>query len=215
MKKSRYNKVLILFGLIAAVVLSTLCFASCSASDPPPVEEIYDRLVYLIENSAEVNTVFFGEGLPVYRRGSDEAELLRIYYMSSDEVLEEVKLQYCEYLTLEEVKAKAELVYGEEYRESLYETVFTGYAISESSGSILPARYSEDEKGIYQNSEVTPLVSGVRNYDYASMKIVSGNKKYIRVEIESYTDAAPDERVVSKLSFVYERGNWYLNSPSC
>ena len=59
-------------------------------------------------------------------------------------------------------------------------------------------------------------VSGVRVYDYASMEIIDGsNATRIRVSIPSYSESKPDVWVNVTLSFVFENGDWYLDSPSC
>ena len=64
---------------------------------------------------------------------------------------------------------------------------------------------------------VSPLVDGVRVYDYASMEIVEDNSssKRLKVSIRSYSEDHPEEWRTVYLSFVYENGDWYLDSPSC
>jgi hypothetical protein len=106
-------------------------------------------------------------------------------------------------------------VYSTEYRESLYESLFTGYAADEMS-VVMPARFSEDERFLYMSQYVSPLVEGVRVYDYASMQIVEySHASRLRVSIRSYTEDRPEEWKTVYLSFVYENGDWYLDSPSC
>lgn len=201
---------------IACLMLMGGClFMPSCGTKPPDIEEVYDRLVECIENAHEVNVLLFGEGLPVYPRDSAEEALVHRYYGAADNGLEYVSV-YAKYATLEEIKAKVEQVYSKEYRESLYETLFTGYASDVVSGAVLPARYSQDDKWIYQNQNVKPLVTGVRVYDYAQMEIVSpSNAAQIKVEIPSYSEKNPDEWVILDLTFVYEDGNWYLDGPSC
>jgi hypothetical protein len=59
-------------------------------------------------------------------------------------------------------------------------------------------------------------VEGVRVYDYASMQIVEySHASRLRVSIRSYTEDRPEEWKTVYLSFVYENGDWYLDSPSC
>ena len=59
--------------LLGGVVLG---MSSCSAEEPAPdLDEVYDRLVQVIEASHEVNVLLFGAGLPVYPRGDAEDEL--------------------------------------------------------------------------------------------------------------------------------------------
>jgi hypothetical protein len=208
-----------IFTILLALLLlggALAGLASCSAErEPAPdIDEVYDRLVQVIEASHEVNVLLFGAGLPVYPRGDAEDELLHRYYGLSDESREMVT-PYAKYATVAEMQAAIAAVYGTEYRESLYESLFTGYAADEMS-VIMPARFSEDEKFLYMSRYVDPLVEGVRVYDYASMEIVDySHASRLRVSINSYSEKYPDQWKRVYLSFVYENGDWYLDSPSC
>ena len=209
MKKRRFIKLFSALTVAAAILTAA---AGCSSPQPPELSEVYDRYVSLIENATEINTVFFGEGLPVYHREGEEAELLNMYYGVGDDGNEYVK-PYAMYRGIEDIKSAAEKVYGDEYLESLYESLFTGYT-AEELGSILPPRYMEEEKNFYQNSDVTPLVMGSKVYDYSTMTILpESTATTVRVEIRAYEESAPNEAYTAKLSFVYENGEWYLNSP--
>ncbi len=201
-------------------VLCTLCILTvslpaCSLRGPAPeLEDVYDRLVEVIEDSHEVNVFLFGVGLPVYPREDAEDALIHRYYGVADNGREYVT-PYTKYITTDEMKAAAARVYSSSYCESLFASLFTGYADS-GIGLTMPARYLEDEKAIYQNSRVDPLVTGTRVYDYASMKLTDESyDTYLRVEIRSYAENRPDEWTTVHLSFVLENGTWYLNGPSC
>ncbi len=208
--KKNITLLLILLLLILSVPLT-----SCSKYGPAPeIEQVYDRVVEVVEASHEVNVLLFGAGLPVYPRGDAEDTLVHRYYGVTDNGLEYVT-PYAKFATLEEMQTAIAEVYGSDYRTSLSESLFTGFVDSALSAA-MPARYSEDEHALYQNTHVEPLVSGIRVYDYASMRIADGsNGKYIRVEMESYPESDPENWSTSCLTFVYEEGNWYLDSPSC
>lgn len=207
----------ILTLLLAALMLagSAVGLASCSASEPAPdIDQVYDRLVQVIEASHEVNVLLFGAGLPVYPRGDAEDELVHRYYGVADNGQQFVT-PYAKYASIAEMQAAIAAVYSTEYRESLYESLFTGFAADEMS-VIMPARFSEDERFLYMSKYVDPLVDGVRVYDYASMEIVSySHSSRLRVSVNSYTEDRPEEWKRVYLSFVYENGDWYLDSPSC
>ena len=207
----------ILTLLLALVLLagSALGLASCSASESAPeLDTVYDRLVQVIEASHEVNVLLFGAGLPVYPRGDAEDELVHRYYGVADNGQQFVT-PYAKYASIAEMQAAIAAVYSTEYRESLYESLFTGYAADEMS-VVMPARFSEDDRFLYMSKYVDPLVDGVRVYDYASMEIVSySHSSRLRVSINSYTEDRPEEWKRVYLSFVYENGDWYLDSPSC
>ena len=207
----------ILTLLLALILLagSALGLASCSASESAPeLDTVYDRLVQVIEASHEVNVLLFGAGLPVYPRGDAEDELVHRYYGVADNGQQFVT-PYAKYASIAEMQAAIAAVYSTEYRESLYESLFTGYAADEMS-VIMPARFSEDDRFLYMSKYVDPLVDGVRVYDYASMEIVSYSpSSRLRVSINSYTEDRPEEWKRVYLSFGYENGDWYLDSPSC
>lgn len=200
--------------LAVCLLLSVISLSSCAQSAPPPLEEVYDELVDVIEASHEVNVLLFGAGLPVYPRGNAEDELIHRYYGVNDDGNLYVT-PYAKYAYVEEMKEAIAAVYGSEYRESLYESVFTGHAISENLSTVLPARYAQVEGRLYQNQYVDALVHGVRTYDYAGMEIVSpSTASHLRVSIPSCTDTDPEWKTVY-LAFVLEDGRWYLDSPSC
>ena len=207
----------IIVYLLALLMLcgAVVGLASCAASEPaPPLEEVYDRIVEVVEASHEVNVLLFGAGLPVYPRGDAEDELVHRYYGVNDDGREYVT-PYAKYQTISEMQAAISAVYSVEYRESLFNTLFTGYADGNMSVA-MPARFYEDERSLYQSRYVESLVEGVRVYDYASMEITDrSNSTYLRVAIPSYSESKPDEWVTVYLSFVYENGDWYLDSPSC
>lgn len=211
MKRSIASLLILL--LLAGVILGLSSCAS-SINPPPDIDSVYDRLVEVIEKSHEVNVLLFGEGLPVYPRGDAEDELLHRYYGVTDNGQEYVT-PYSKYASIAEMQAAVAEVYSTEYRESLFETTFTGYT-DNTVDSVLPARYNEDDKALYQNKNVKPISEGTRVYDYAAMEIVEySHSSYIRVSIPSYTEKDPGKWKTVYLSFVFENGNWYLDSPSC
>ena len=213
MKLMKLMKRIAVILMVLLIVGTTAC---CDAPrDPAPeLDTVYDRLVQVIEASHEVNVLLFGAGLPVYPRGDAEDELVHRYYGVADNGQQFVT-PYAKYASIAEMQAAIAAVYSTEYRESLYESLFTGYAADEMS-VVMPARFSEDDRFLYMSKYVDPLVDGVRVYDYASMEIVSySHSSRLRVSINSYTEDRPEEWKRVYLSFVSENGDWYLDSPSC
>ncbi len=203
--------------LVASLIASaTLPLASCSKGNPPALEDVYDRLVEVIEEAHDINYVLFGPGLPTYDRDSAESSLNGYYAGTTlDEYTELVAAPYAPYQTIEEIKAAATRVYGSAYCESLFESTFIGYAMSDGGNTVLPARFDETSSGMTQNGNVGGFVSGQRTYDYASMEIIDGHAIHITVAIRSYATGHPGEWKDGDLDFVYENGNWYLDGPSC
>ena len=210
----KVSKKIMSFLLAAVVLLGSLCLSGCG-SEPPALEDVYDRLVYVIEESMEINTVIFGEGLPVYEQGSDLCELNRTYYGFNKYGVEMV-MPYSRYGSTGEIRAAMARVYSKAYRESLDEMLFTGYAYSELQDAVMPAKYTEDIYGFYQSEDAATLVGGMRFYDYASITLLdSSNAQYLKVSVRSYSDKTPNQWEDRELTFVYENNNWYLDVPSC
>ena len=203
---------LLALWMLAGVVMG---LGSCSKEPPPELDEVYDRLVQVIEASHEVNVLLFGMGLPTYERGDAEDDLVHRYFGFGDESRVYVT-PYAKYKSVADMKTAISAVYSTSYRKSLYESLFTGYAADEMSVA-MPARFSEDDRYLYMSTYVSPLVDGVRVYDYASMEIVdyTASSKRLKVSIRSYSESYPEEWKTVYLSFVYENGDWYLDSPSC
>ena len=208
----RIGRIFLILLILLTVIMSSCCDAGREPA--PEMDDVYDRLVQVIEASHEVNVLLFGAGLPVYPRGDAEDLLVHRYYGVTDNGQQFVT-PYAKYGSIAEMQTAIAAVYSTEYRESLYESLFTGYAADEMS-VVMPARFSEDEKFLYMSQYVSPLVEGVRVYDYASMQIVEySHASRLRVSIRSYTEDHPEEWKTVYLSFVYENGDWYLDSPSC
>ena len=208
----RIGRIFLILLILLTVIMSSCCDAGREPA--PEMDEVYDRLVQVIEASHEVNVLLFGAGLPVYPRGDAEDLLVHRYYGVTDNGQQFVT-PYAKYGSIAEMQTAIAAVYSTEYRESLYESLFTGYAADEMS-VVMPARFSEDDRFLYMSKYVDPLVDGMRVYDYASMEIVSySHSSRLRVSINSYTEDGPEEWKRVYLSFVYENGDWYLDSPSC
>ncbi len=196
-------------GLICVMLLSVLSLTSC-AGQPPELEPIKERLVWLIEESKELNVIYFGVGLPVYRRDTPLADRLTVYMIdelrSYDRVREE-----SDYPTIEAIKEATARVYSEEYRTALYETAFEGVITGNTSAYM---RFYDNTEWLFQNTSIANFTLEERIYDYSTMQIQEPSEgEYINVSVESYS-IANGERETVYLSFVYENDNWYLNSPT-
>lgn len=203
------KKRIISLCLTVFVLFSAISLISCSGS-APELSDVKERFVYLIEKSKELNMIYFGSGLPVYERDGILAEQKGVYYndeiTSYDRVMENSR-----YLSIDEIKERSEEIYSTDYLSALYETAFDG-VMTGSSTALL--RFLETSDWIYQNTYATDFELSERIYDYSTMQIVKpSNNEYINITVDSYTLKDRSVKTVS-LTFVYERGNWYLDSPT-
>lgn len=204
MKKRILSPVLAILALFMAISL-----ISCSGN-APKLDDVKERFIYLIENSKELNTIYFGKGLPIYEREGILAEQKGVYYndtlTSYDRVMENSR-----YLSIDGIKERSEEIYSMEYLTALYETAFDGVMTGSSSVYL---RFFESTDWIFQNTYATDFDLSERIYDYSTMQIVKpSNNEYVNITIDSYTLKDRKIKTVS-LTFVYERGNWYLDSPT-
>lgn len=122
------------------------------------------------------------------------------------------------YTSIDEIKAYAETVYGSEYLKSVYEMLFTGASISDEESGKLGARYYnyEDDTGrvwLMKSNRYQSLIRGKRIFDFSTAKVVRpGNKNFVNIEMETYLEQEPENRVTVRISMVYENGNWFLDS---
>ena len=124
-----------------------------------------------------------------------------------------------EITSIEQIKEEAEKIYSKDYLNSIYETLFTGVMLSEGSvEEVMTARYIEYEdasgtRWFMKSNTYKPLVYEVRRFDLDTAKMLRGsNKQRLRIEIESYLESSPDERISVVVNLVKQDGEWYLDN---
>lgn len=195
---------------------SLVTLSSCSRA--PDLEEVYDRVVELIEASYELNTLFYGAGLPVYESDSTYAEFTMMYFDFAYADNYEIVSDFTKFASETEIKEAAERVYSTAYLEDvLYPNAFVGYAIDDGMGdsAYAFARFMDEGGWIYQSKHnENYLEGGMRVYDYSTMKIVSPSKAdAIYVSIESWLPSNPSVISTDPIRLVLQDdGQWYLDS---
>ena len=202
-----------LFTIFLSLIVclsSVLAMVSCQNSNAPELDDVKERLVYLIEESKELNVVFFGAGLPVFRRESSLSDRKMVY--SSDALSGYDRLsENSQYNSIDAIKYAAEQVYSKEYLAAVYEGAFDGI-LTGNGGAYL--RLYDDGTYLYQNTDLHGFTVNERIYDYSTMKIVEpSSADYINVTVESYS-IKNSKRITITLSFTFERGDWYLDCPT-
>jgi len=185
----------------------------------PTVDEVYDRVVELVESSYRLNTVLYGEGLPVYAEDSTYAEIQHLYFGTSVPLgYEVVAEQYALYGSVDEIKAAAEQIYSKRYLEEIvYPAVFDGLAVQDGMGGVAYSHakiYPENDK-LYRDRDATVyLKNGLRMYDYSTMKVVyPSTPKHVIVTMNSWLPNNPSKIDVIKLHLrLQDDGLWYLDS---
>lgn len=209
-------KRILCFALSSITLLSILFFPSC-ASKAPKMEEIYDRVVELVEGSYELNVIFYGEGLPYYDRNLSVYEsLYQDYSIESYTKDYHIVSSHAKYRSVDAIKMAAEKVYSSELLENvIYPNAFTGLLVSGVGSNVQysNARYLDDGQNLYiyagedRNSFPTPLV-----YDYATMKIIKpSNAERVLISITAWEENKPDSPMTTRLALVLVDGEWFLD----
>ena len=190
--------------LILALIITVSLF-SCQTGGPDD-EVLLARFSELIPAAAEINDIFFGEGLPVYSR-EDYPEAYQLT-TDADPDYDFVTLD-AKYQSVEEIKAAAEAVYTSDYLASIYGLIFDGF-YDESIGHIA-ARYTDDGNGFAKHNNTEPQISEARTYDLESAKVLMKNGSYATIEVDT-TYAGESESV--RIRMKNQDGVWLLDDPT-
>ena len=115
------------------------------------------------------------------------------------------------YVSIADIKDKAQKIYSAKYLEQIYESAIDGVVVGEGAAYI---RFYENEQWLYQNTNATKFDLADRIYDYSTMQMLPiSDGENVTVTVDTYTADDPKIKTVS-LSFVFENGDWYLDSPT-
>ena len=166
--------------------------------------------------------VYYNEEKGYYYYSTDYTppEVAR-YYSSSDPENYDYVSVTSDYLSIGEIKTAAEKVYSKEYLENLYESLFTGVMVDESTSGLY-AKYMEYTDVNYggvsmlmQSNTYPVLVTEKRIFDYSTAKVVKpGNKELVNIEVETYLGSDPQTRTTVRVTLVLQDGEWFLDSPT-
>ena len=191
-------------ALVAAVAL-IFTFSSCGRKYDD--DEIIAAAAELIEASYEINTIFFGEGLPTVDGAEDDI-------MKYREIAEDSP-----YHTKDEIKNAALEVYTSGYCEILFEKAFSGISVEMGDGSeveeaaIVDARYVDyDGRMVMLPPKEGDVMLLNRTYDTSSIKVVMKKSSRADISVASFVDGEPAGDVV--LTVIMTENGWRLEDPT-
>ena len=212
--KKHYKKMIA--GALAVVILVVSGVLLFQHNSAPRVEDIYDRMVYLIESSQEVNALIYGCGLPVWEDDSEYVEFMHVYYGLEPAQHYEIVTPNAKYFSVNQMKEAIEKIYSKEYLdEVIYRSIFDGYAIEDGvGGSVIGvARYYEEGNYLWQSKEFKTFYTGMRVYDYSSMQVRSlGKTDRCVVTLNSWLEDSPDQIETVEILIALQDGEWYLDN---
>ena len=212
--KKHYKKMIA--GALAVVILVVSGVLLFQHNSAPRVEDIYDRMVYLIESSQEVNALIYGCGLPVWEDDSEYVEFMHVYYGLEPAQHYEIVTPNAKYFSVNQMKEAIEKIYSKEYLdEVIYRSIFDGYAIEDGvGGSVVGvARYYEEGNYLWQSKDFKTFYTGMRVYDYSSMQVRSlGKTDRCVVTLNSWLEDSPDQIETVEILIALQDGEWYLDN---
>ena len=202
-------KIAIGAALLVAVVVGVLygCMPQYDAAEVPAAAQ------ELIEASYEINTIFFGEGLPTIGYDEESDALLGDSYAALSED--------SPYKSEAEIKEAALKVYTEDYCKFLFEKAFLGQMVEfteDDSDQVaevvqIPARYLTYEgQLIVREVEDDERIVLNRTYDTENVRIIKKYRKKVLIGVQAFENGVPTEEETFVLE--YTPSGWRLDDPT-
>jgi len=207
------KKILSFMLALLMLALPVSQMASCS---PPPLEEVYDRLVWLIENSRPVNEIVYGDGLVSMQDLSGEEleydswfeglDKYAYYYEIPASYRDEDGNLIEQFSSIAQIKEAVEKVYSDKYVEEIYDYIFTDDFAGGKRAKYLEIDYGKDEDSDetlsggeeikktfckYHGNTKNYITSEKPHtvYKYDTMKIIDpSTDTYIVISIQGYNE---------------------------
>lgn len=202
------TKIAIAAALLVAVIVGVMygCVPTYDTETVPAAAKD------LIEASYEINTIFFGEGLPTIGFDDSDDALGDSYSALSED---------SPYKTESEIKEAALKVYTEEYCNFLFEKAFLGQKVEfveDDEDEIpevvqIPARYLTYE-GVLVVREVEDdeRIKLNRTYDTENVRIIKKYRAKVLIGVQAFEDGVPTEEETFILE--YTPDGWRLDDPT-
>lgn len=200
--------------IILLVLASIFSLTACKSA--PKVEEIYDRVAELTEASYELNTVFFGNGLPVLDRENPAYEgIYNDFGLTQYTDTYDIVSPDAKYHSEEEIRSAAEKVYSEKLlKDVLFVNAFDGRIVADGGEAVVSeARFTSDGTHFYQLRDVKATPAKPLIFDYATMKIVNpSDSKRVKIVMNAWEEENPESVFEYRLDLIFENGAWMLDS---
>ena len=216
------SKTRICTGILAVIVLLLgilAGFAGCSKPKHTP-DELRPILEDLLPRAAEINEIYFGEGLPTTR----DVDVVRAFYETFDTDIQSIRYTpvdpACGYETVDDIKAATLAVFTPDYAAFLFDRAFNGISDlfdegleTEHRTTAVYAMYLEENgyltKRVNLADDAIPLG---RTYDLDSLTVIRENESGVEVKLASLFDGQPSVEV--KMWLVETADGWRLDSPT-
>ena len=206
-----------LSALSIAVLLISVLLPSCSR-EKHTADEMREIAEPLIEKSAELNVIYFGEGLPL----TVDAAEAEAFYSSFDTDVESISYhpvdKSCGYESIDDIKNATLEVFTEDYSDYLFTLAFTGISdtvndgVGDKTETSSYARYLEQSGMLTARIDLASeaLTLG-RVYHMDELEIVREKDDYVLVSIPTELDGNECD---VELKLVLTDDGWRLDTPT-
>lgn len=196
--------------LLAAVMLM-LSFTACGTSGLSDAE-IRDTLEALVEQSAVLNDVYYGNGLPYE---DDEEMVATLLGMSAGAEISAYYMPVSKdapFLSEAEIREATAAVFSPALCDILYEIAFAGVSTADEE-QVSFARYIQQGDVLTVRLGLPETAMEVaRTYDFDGMTVLVDEKDRVRVEIPSFLDG--EKSVNVRITVIKTADGWRLDSPT-
>ena len=202
-----------IFLLLLIIAVSVGALASCGEKKYNE-DEVKAAAKTLIESSATLNEIYWGDGIP---HNDDKSTSDGVYYEA-----EFVYHHHMGFDNISELQAMTEKTFSKSYSQSIYSTILQ--SIQDGDKAIILSRYyqkysAKDGKtpeSIMVNSEWKKIFLDDVTYDYESIKVIGSEEETVYVTLNATVQRvgyAPQVREI-RVSLVEEDGGWRIDSPT-
>ena len=196
-----------------------------------PEEDDYYRYAVRVEEErpGEAKNTYLAEHLKAegdktyYYYNLEEFDLNDlVIYTETDEPYYDYVEKNCGYLSIDDIRAEAAVVYSSAMMKAIDEGVLTG--VMTENGYLRHPRYIDNESVSDSGVSEFWLMKDNRDagydlkmwiYDFNTMKMLpDSDRDCVKISVERYPEGKPEERMEKTLTFVLENGHWYLDAPS-
>lgn len=193
---------------------------ACGGRAKHTAEELRPVLEELLPKAAEINEIYFGEGLPTTR----DEDVVRAFYETFDTDIKAISYTpvdpECGYENIDDIKEATLAVFTEGYAAFLFDRAFTGISDvfdegleTEHRTTAVYAMYLEENgyltKRVNLADDAIPLG---RTYDLGTLRVIRENESGVQVRLASFLDGEASTEV--ELWLVETEGGWRLDSPT-
>ncbi|MBQ5356139.1 MAG: hypothetical protein IIU08_09740 [Clostridia bacterium] len=202
-----------------SILVLLLLLTGCSGPKHT-AEELKPVLDDLLPRAAEINEIYFGDGLPTNR----DENAVRAFYETFDTDIAAISYTpvdpACGYETVDDIRRATLEVFTDTYAETLFDRAFTGISDvfdegteTEHRTTALYAMYLEQDGFLTKRVDVgRDSIPLGRTYDTGTLTVLRENSTGVEVRLSSFVNGEPSVDV--EIWLVETEDGWRIDSPT-